>query len=120
MSESPPPIQENVVSSSATPTIGQKIDTVIEPYVRDEAQLQERAADLESQIEALGREVQDVQRDLGVVRSAKIEALREASKSDALLRAVFGLASDESAEATLSLAVDSAGSDTHPLLSPAG
>ena len=108
------------MNSIATPTLGQKIDTVIEPFVRDETQLQERAADLQSQIDALVREVDEVQRDLGVVRSAKIEALREASKSDALLRAVFGLASDESAEATLSLAVDAAGSDAHPLLSPAG
>jgi hypothetical protein len=120
-------LREFPMSQTAPATVGQKIDALIEPFVRDETKLEERAAALAAQVEALTREIAEVQSDLGVVRAAKIDALRQAATDDSLLRAVFGLTSGEAQDATLGAAelhlvdTDAApGPDGHPLLSPAG
>ena len=108
-----------------SPTLGQKIDTLLEPFVRDETQLQQRLEELQAQIELLQQDVAEAQRDLAVVGQSKIAALRDAAQQDPTLQAVFAVASD-------AVGTDSAGTDVgetvsvnaapdaagHPLLSP--
>ena len=85
-------------------TIGQKIDAVLGPFVEDESRLDDRLADLDRQLEALQAERAQAQEDLSFIRTAKINALRDAAADDPLLQAAFGpaIAEAEAAEAAAS------------------
>lgn len=77
------------MSEPSTPTLGSKIDAILTPFVEDEAELQKRLTAIHDEAERLKIEMQQVNEDLAVVQSAKIEALREAAEADPLLSAVF-------------------------------
>ncbi|MEO1237035.1 MAG: hypothetical protein AAFX76_09630 [Planctomycetota bacterium] len=111
---------------NAAPTLGGKIDAVLEPFVHDEAELTARIDDLERQIESLTAEADDARRDLDVVQSAKIDALRQAVTFDPLLKAAFaGMTESNGGEAEhdepeLVEVEGEVEGDAHRLLSPAG
>lgn len=99
------------MSSKHPPTPGAAIDAVLAPFVGDEADLEQRLENTQHQIDELRSEADQIEHDLDVIRSAKVEALRQAAADDPLLREAFmnpiGITSD-------------AEPDRHPLLSPTG
>ncbi|MEM7625219.1 MAG: hypothetical protein AAF333_06280 [Planctomycetota bacterium] len=101
------------MSNKQPPSPGTAIDAVLAPFVKDEAELEQRLETTSQQIEDLRSEAEQIEHDLDVIRTAKVEALRQAAADDPLLREAFlnpiGSTADAGAEA-----------DRHPLLSPAG
>ncbi|MEM8739019.1 MAG: hypothetical protein AAGG38_11165 [Planctomycetota bacterium] len=119
--------------SSDAPSLGSRLDALLQPFVNDEAELSHRLDQLQQQIDLLQTDADEAERDLQVVRAAKVDALRHAVADDPLLRAAFG--PSEPADATpLQVVSDAphladpdaphaeaeATRDGHPLLSPTG
>ncbi len=104
----------------STPTLGQKIDTLLEPFLRDEAELHKRLEELTAQIELLQIDVTEAERDLAVVGQARTDALQQAAQSDPLLKAVFGRSAPAPAESAERSEAVPTNAESHPLLSPAG
>ncbi len=79
---------------SDTSTLGARLDAVLAPFAQDEQRLEKSIAELEAKVAKLNAEIEGSRVDLDVVRSSKIESLREAAKSDPLLSLAFaGMAS---------------------------
>ena len=96
--------------SSPTPlTLGTAIDEALAPFEQDEIDLERRLQDTLQQIEDLRAEAGQIERDMGVIRVAKLEALRRAAADHSLLREAFLAADETPAEYP---------ADGHPLLSP--
>lgn len=115
-------------------SIGARIDALLSPFLEDEARLLSQLEGLKNRMQELQDEAKQAENDLAVIRRAKIEAVRDAAKSDPILRAVFletnatadvahsnntadGETHDDDAlELTEEHEVN--GVDRHPLLSP--
>ncbi|MEM9417831.1 MAG: hypothetical protein AAGA25_02095 [Planctomycetota bacterium] len=102
------------MSDPKAPTLGAKIDEILSPFLRDEADLQKRMDELKAEIDQLQTEMTQVNEDLSVVQSAKVDALRQAAKDDPVLSAVF-----MAGQAGPKLVEDDSENDGHPLLSHA-
>lgn len=72
-------------------TLGQRIDELLAPYLKDKADLQARLdRDLASR-QKLDAQIQATRRDLQIVENSMAEALRAAVRKDPLLGAAFGV-----------------------------
>ncbi|MEL7087750.1 MAG: hypothetical protein AAGL98_04805 [Planctomycetota bacterium] len=99
------------MSSKLPPMPGAAIDAVLAPFVQDEADLHSRLENTQRQIDELQAEADQIGRDLEVIRSAKVEALRQAAAEDPLLSQAFMGPIGQTSDAE---------PDRHPLLSPTG
>ncbi len=97
------------MSDANTASPGAVIDAALAPFTEDETRLIGSIADARAKIQKLEDEMAEAERDLAVVRSAKIDALKQAVADNDLLAAAFLPAADGEP------ATDS---DGHPLLKP--
>lgn len=74
-------------------TLGQRIDELLAPYLRDKAELQGKLDRDLAQRQRLDAQIHATRRDLQVVERSMTDALRNAAKMDAMLAAAFGLRS---------------------------
>lgn len=111
------------MNTPSAETLGAKIDAVLEPFLKDEARLERQIDKLRRQIRTLKAEVAQIERDLEVVRSAKVDALRRLAAADPVLAAALApAAAHGSATQNTTTPADPAPpaeQDGHPLLSPA-
>lgn len=70
-------------------SIGKLLDQVAQPFLEDQARLEVQLAEADAARVKLEKRIRQIQRDQRVVRSAMIEALREASRRHPLLAAAF-------------------------------
>lgn len=112
-----------MISNPSPKTPGEMIDAVLTPYINDEAHLAQRLEQTQAQITELQVEMDQIGNDLEVIKSAKLDALREAVGQEPLLRAAFSGQGDAVAPAEeLEVVEDDQPQpkDRHPLLSPIG
>ena len=84
---------------SSAESLGARIDAVLAPFTADEQRLLRSIEELKGQIAELTGQIENSQRDLDVVRTSKIESLRNAAQGDPLLSAAFsGVAAAAEAE----------------------
>lgn len=84
-------------SKPAVETLGARLDAILAPFAEDEQRLEASISELEAKIVEINAEIEGSRTDLSVVKSSKVESLREAAKSDPLLSVAFmGLVAGES------------------------
>jgi hypothetical protein len=82
---------DNNGTSKPRKTVGQRLDEVLDPFLKDRTRLQAQLREQKQLRAQLEQQMKDTQRDLDVVEQSMLQSLRESARQDPLLSAAFHL-----------------------------
>jgi hypothetical protein len=86
------------MSNEATPTLGQRIDAVLDPLYLEAEQYRQTIAQVTEQKRALQEQIEQAEQGLGKVESRMAQVVRELAKQEPVIAAVVGQTPDTVAD----------------------